>query len=221
MTKAAKPMEISTKITAPNIKTQEFFIRGTAPLVVHKFSAKAIAIIREKQQAGSQANKGKAKSAKNFEEVFQGARHLSTEGWDGVPASAFRSGMISACRLIGFKMTLAKLSVFVQADGFDATEGTPLIKIISPAGPEQHEAMVRLATGVCDISVRPMWRKWGARLRISYDADQFTRADTANLLARVGAQVGICEGRPDSKSSAGCGWGTFMLCDSEADILND
>lgn len=209
MAKDTTNMEI--KISAPNIREAKFIIRGTAPLVVHKFSAKAKAMIRQKQEAGSLANKGKSKSAKDFEEVFQGARHISTEGWDGIPAAAFRAGIISACRLVGFKMTLAKLSIFVAADGFDKTEGTPLVRILSPAEPERNESMVRLATGVCDISVRPMWRYWGAELRIQYDADQFTADDVRNLLARVGAQVGVCEGRPDSKSSAGCGWGTFEL----------
>lgn len=209
MAKDTTNMEI--KISAPNIREAKFLIRGTAPLVVHKFSAKAKAMIRQKQEAGSLANKGKSKSAKDFEEVFQGARHISTEGWDGIPAAAFRAGIISACRLVGFKMTLAKLSIFVAADGFDKTEGTPLVRILSPAEPERNESMVRLATGVCDISVRPMWRYWGAELRIQYDADQFTADDVRNLLARVGAQVGVCEGRPDSKSSAGCGWGTFEL----------
>ena len=209
MAKDTTNMEI--KISAPNIREAKFLIRGTAPLVVHKFSAKAKALIRQKQEAGSLANKGKSKSAKNFDEVFQGARHLSSEGWDGIPASAFRAGIISACRLVGFKMTLAKLSIFVAADGFDETEGTPLVRILSPKEPERNESMVRLATGVCDISVRPMWKIWGAELRIQYDADQFTADDVRNLLARVGAQVGVCEGRPDSKSSAGCGWGTFEL----------
>jgi ribosomal protein S17 len=41
--------------------------------------------------------------------------------------------------------------------------------------------------------------------------DQFKVQDVANLLSRVGEQVGICEGRPDSKNSAGMGWGTFQV----------
>lgn len=35
--------------------------------------------------------------------------------------------------------------------------------------------------------------------------------DVANLMNRVGAQVGIGEGRPDSKNSAGMGWGLFSI----------
>ena len=55
-----------------------------------------------------------------------------------------------------------------------------------------------------------MWQTgWEAALRVQYDADQFTRHDVTNLLVRVGLQVGIGEGRPDSRKSNGQGWGLF------------
>lgn len=211
---------VELKIAPPKLQTAEFFIRGTAPLVIHKFSQKAIKQIRDKQELGSLAGKGKKREGKNFEELFNGARHVSTDGWDGIPCAAFRCAMISACRLVGFKMTLAKLSIFIQADGFDATEGTPLIKIIGDR-PERLESMVRIGIGgsTTDISVRPIYRKWGAKLRVTFDADQFQLLDIANLLVRVGVQVGICEGRPDSKSSCGQGWGTFEVVKMAEDIL--
>jgi hypothetical protein len=110
-------------------------------------------------------------------------------------------------------MTLAKLSIFFEADGFDAVDGTPLIRIIGE--PEVCEMPVRNATGVIDIRVRPMWREWSATLRIRYDLDQFSQTDVANLLQRVGMQVGIGEGRPDSKSSSGLGWGLFKIAEGE------
>jgi hypothetical protein len=59
--------------------------------------------------------------------------------------------------------------------------------------------------------VRAKFWPWSADVNISYDSDQFTSTDVANLLQRVGQQVGIGEGRPDSKMSAGMGWGTFTL----------
>ena len=74
---------------------------------------------------------------------------------------------------------------------------------------------VRNATGVVDIRSRPMWDEWEADVRIRFDADQFSLTDITNLLSRVGAQVGIGEGRPDSKSSAGMGWGMFRLSDAQ------
>ena len=201
-------------ISPPNTKSGEVWILGNAPLVIHKFSDKAKNMIREKQAAGSVANSKKKREAKDFDEVFNGARHISFDGWDGIPAAAFRNACISACRLVNFKMTLAKLSIFVEADGFDNTEGTPLIKIIGGA-PRKLESMVRLATGVCDISVRPQWLEWGARLRFKYDADQFSASDVVNLIARAGMQVGICEGRPGSTNSNGMGWGTFEISNRE------
>ena len=70
---------------------------------------------------------------------------------------------------------------------------------------------VRNATGVCDIRIRPMWDEWNAVVRIRFDADIFSLTDVTNLLMRVGEQVGLCEGRPDSKQSAGMGWGLFKI----------
>ena len=60
-----------------------------------------------------------------------------------------------------------------------------------------------------------MWEKWGAVLRVRFDADAFSVADIANLIARAGTQVGVCEGRPDSKDSAGMGWGLFAIAESK------
>lgn len=184
-------------------------ISGTAPYVQNNFSAKSRQKMIDTQMAGSTAQKSRVKEAKDFVELFHGAMHLSTEGWHGIPASAFRAACIDVCRMVGFKMTFAKMSIFVEADGFDSVDGTPLVKLESVAGPEPVEHAVRNATGVADIRVRPMWREWSARLRIRFDADQFTQADVVNLLERAGQQVGVGEGRPFSKNSAGMGWGMF------------
>ncbi|MBS7790262.1 hypothetical protein KTR66_09660 [Roseococcus sp. SDR] len=200
----------SIAISPPDLRVLQMKIIGTAPLMVCKFATKAKNAMMEKQAAGSVAKKGSKRAAKDFDEAFQQARHISTEGWDGFAAGAIRNAMISACRLVGFKMTLAKLSVFVIADGFSADDGTPLIRIIG-GEPERTDMPVRNATGVMDVRTRPMWREWAAVLNIRYDADQFSATDVMNLLARVGMQVGIGEGRPDSKQSAGMGFGTFEV----------
>ena len=207
--KQAQAQETAVSITAPKIETAEFHILGTAPYVQLRFSEKAMTMMRAKHEAGSQANKKKAKEARDFDEDFRQSLHVSDEGWNGIPASAFRNAMISACRLVGFKMTLAKLSVFVLPDGFDRVDGVPLIKI--EGDPEPHIMHTRNATGVCDLRVRAKYWPWSAIIRVQYDADQFTPTDAANLRTRVGAQVGIGEGRPDSKQSGGMGWGTFRL----------
>lgn len=202
--------ETAVQIKAPQIKTAVFAIEGTSPYVQNRFSQKAIDAMKQKQEAGSQATKGRKRDAKDFQALYEGAMHISREGWHGIPAGAFRAAMIGVCRLVGFKMTLAKLSVFIQADGFDAIDGTPLVRITKGA-PHYVEHPVRNESGVFDIRPRPMWDEWEAKVRISWDEDQFSVTDVANLLARVGLQAGIGEGRPDSRDSAGLGWGTFKL----------
>ena len=198
-------------IKAPDIRDLVFSIVGTAPYCQANFPAKAEAMMREKMMAGGTAKGKKPRAARDFDDDYEQSKHYSTDGWVGIPAGAFRAAMISACRLVNFKMTLGKKSIFVLADGFDKKDGTPLIAISGQ--PEKSEMHVRNATGVADIRVRAMWREWSAKVRVQYDADQFTPSDVTNLMMRVGQQVGIGEGRPDSRASAGLGWGTFKVAE--------
>ena len=197
------------QIKAPNLQTAEFRIIGTAPYMQARFAAKAMQAMMAKHAAGSQANKSKNRAARDFNADYEGAKHKFKDGTCGIPAGAFRNAMVSACRLVNFKMTIGKLSVFVEADGLDEVDGTPLVRI--KGTPERTDLAVRNDSGVCDIRVRPMWREWSALVRIRFDADQFSVEDVANLLARVGMQIGIGEGRPDSKESCGMGYGLFKI----------
>ena len=55
---------------------------------------------------------------------------------------------------------------------------------------------------------------WSATVRVKFDADMFSLSDVINLFMRAGQQVGIGEGRPDSKKSHGMGWGTFHVTEA-------
>lgn len=198
-------------ISRPKIETIEFALTGTAPYVQHKFSAKAIKIMGDGMKAGSTNKKGKKREARDFKADFIGATYRAKNGKYGMSAPAFRNAMISACRMAGFKMTHAKLSVFVMADGYDAEDNTPLV-FFTKGKPKMHVGPVRNANSSCDLRSRPMWNEgWQVKLRVQYDADQFTATDVANLLMRAGMQVGVGEGRPDSKNSCGMGWGLFSI----------
>ncbi len=198
-------------IAAPNFQVVAFLIRGDSPYVQNKFSEKARKEMHDKQEAGSTAKKGTKRESKNFKKCYEDAMYKSKDGWHGIPAPAFRNACISACRVCGFQMTKAKLSIVCLADGFDPGDGTPLVKI-TKGKPKYSELPVRNATGVIDLRARPMWDPgWEAVVRLQFDADQFTLQDVTNLLHRVGKQVGIGEGRPDSKQSNGMGWGTFEI----------
>lgn len=198
------------QISAPNFKTAVFEIVGTAPLVINRFSQKAKGTIMETQEGGRAAGNKKKREPKDFDAVFNGARYINEKGWDGFHAGSIRNACISACRLVGYKMTIAKLSIFVEADGWDKFEPQiPLIRIKGVAKKQIDPCVV--ANGNIDLRARAAYYDWSAKLKIRWDADQFTIQDISNLLMRVGMQVGIGEGRPDSKKSAGMGWGLFML----------
>jgi len=216
---AASPASlVNVKITPPDIQRAVLWLIGDTYLCVHRFSEKAMTDIRTTQEAGSKSRSRKKRDPKNFEQLFQAARHLSSEGWDGVPASAFRNAMISACRVADYKMTHAKLAVFIREDGHDQ-DGMPIVKIHSDDQPEMWIAPARNANGSFDLRSRPRWKPgtWRIQLHVEYDGGVFSLEDITNLLMRVGFQVGIGEGRPDSKDSAGIDYGKFHL-ESEADV---
>lgn len=204
-------------ISAPKFGITEFLIEGTAPLVVERFSKKAE--LMAKMAEGKSAGSKKVRDARDYEKEAEEARYRAPEGWEGMNAAAFRAAMISACRLVGFKMTLAKLSTFIEADGFDKNDGVPLVRVYGES--HTYTAHTRNATGVVDVRSRPMYRNWAAKLRVRYDTDQFKMVDVLNLVARCGMQVGIGAGRPDSKASAGCGFGLFNVVptDREKEVI--
>jgi hypothetical protein len=161
-------------------------------------------------EEGKSASSKRKRDPQSTDQLFQEARYISEEGWDGFHAGSIRAAMISACRLVDFKMTLAKLSIFVKQNGRDAQEPQiPLIRIYGDA--VKQEDMARVDNGNPYITVRAAYYDWKAKFVMRWDNDQFSIQDVTNLLHRVGEQVGIGEGRPGSPNSAGMGWGTFTV----------
>jgi len=184
-------------------------IVGTSPYMQSKFSKTNQQKIMDTQSAGQQAKSKRRREPRNYEKDYEGATHFFEGGREpGIPASAFRNALISACKLVGFHMTKAKCAIFAEADGVD-DEGTGLVKIEGKR--EMSLKPGRNADFSCDIRSRPIWKKWAANLRLRFDEDQFSVSDVINLLIRVGAQIGIGEGRHDSKKSNGIGYGCFSV----------
>jgi hypothetical protein len=201
-----KKAEIVT-VTPPNIQAIAVRLVGNAPFMQARFSEKAMLAMQHKMDGTTKKGSKNAREARDFQADYEAAMHISEEGWAGIPCSGLRAAMISACRLVNFTMTRAKLSIFIPAEGFDRVDAQPLFRIYGE--PEINIAPVRNATGVFDLRARPLWKKWHSDVTIQFDEDQFDVQAVLNLIRRVGLQVGLGEGRPDSRNSAGLGYGTF------------
>lgn len=202
----------SVTITAPNFQTVELRIVGNAPYVQHAFPKEMKDIMVKAREQGGAARKSK-KDAIDFQKKYEDARHVSTDGWCGIPALAIKAAMVEAATLVGMFKTDIRKMINVEGDGYDRFDDAPLFKI--KGEPEMAQHVVRLKGTTPDISTRAMWREWESVVAIRFDRDQLTESDVANLLVRAGMQIGIGEGRPASKSSVGMGWGTFDVVGRE------
>ena len=202
---AAAPQERHVTIKPANFQTAIFHIKGTSPLVINRMSQKA-----KEGLVKPPPGTNRPPDNRTPEQKYNDARYISKDGWDGFNASAIRCAFISVCRVVNYKMCRAKLSFFTIEDGRDALEPqVPLIRIYGESI-MQHD-IGRTSTGDAVPLYRPAYHDWSAKLRVRWDADQFSLTDVTNMLSQIGERVGIGEGRYDSKRSAGQGWGCFVV----------
>lgn len=180
----------------------EIEIRGTAPLIVHRWSEKARRMMLDAQQG-----KKNPKQAKNPQEDFETSMYRFEDGGHGFPIMAFKSATVKGgARLFGkaVKMTeLRQLCTFLP-DGL-GTDGTQLARIVGDE-PIMREDMVRVGMGTADIRYRAEYREWGAVLRIEYVPSVI---DLSSVVALVdaGGTNGVGEWRPEKSGS----YGTFEV----------
>ena len=168
-------------------------------------------MLKESMEKGQVDKKrGNKLPPKDFEKGYEGSKHLSVDGWCGIPCIAFKAAMVRAGSLVGVEMTKAKQCIEILADGV-ATHGSGLVRITS-GEPERFDAYVRNSNGSPDIRARARFPAgWEATVTIRYDADFLSASSVINLLARAGWSVGVGAGRPFSTMSVGQGWGTFEV----------
>jgi len=176
-------------VGSPRFQEAQFKIVGTAPYVSSNFTA-----------VGA-PEKGVLDSP-----------HEAADGWYGIPAVLFRKAMIVACRVAGFRMTKAKVAVFVEADGLAKLDGEPLVRF-TKGKPHSVERFLKYGGGRVSMGAQERWNAgWEAVVRVRFDADLFALVDVANLMLRAGMQVGLGAGRPDPTGGPGMGWGLFEIC---------
>lgn len=185
------------------IKEVKIPIVGISPLIVHKWSEKAMKQIQDKQG-------GKAKNKKHDirvpEDDYEQAKHQSPKGWDGFPAAGFKAAMIRGAKMIGMVMKDTQTSFFIKAD----CEETQLVRI--EGEPRLRTDMVRVGMGSADVRYRPEYPEWKAILTIEYNEGVISLDQIFQLVKAAGYGCGIGEMRPEKTKF---NYGRFKLADEK------
>jgi hypothetical protein len=188
-------------IKPPRRKIIDIEIRGTSPLVMHKWDEKA----KEQMRRKHAGDKTKNRDVRDPEAECEAATYRLSDGRVGFPVTAFKGAMINAAHKdLGLPKTLVKSGLFIHSDEDD------LVWVDTPTE-KMREDVVRVGQGSTDLRYRPQFSEWRVKLRMEYDEDLLTANALVNLLNRAGFGVGVGEYRPEK----GGDWGRFEVVGTE------
>lgn len=182
-------------------------IRGTAPLIAHRWSEKAKRQLQESHTTDTAAQP--KRQPKDPVEIFNGCRYRLTDTQDGFPASAFKAAIVHAARMFeGITQAALKGAVTVLGDGPDQL--VPLV--YDDDNPTMREDITRNSGrgSTVDTRWRPQYDPWSATLKIRVVKQQL---DVKSLYALVDAAGlgGVGDWRPSSPKSATGSYGTWEI----------
>lgn len=189
---AAEAGEAVKKIVLPRLQTERIMVRitGVSPLIMHKWSTKAVEMMLGKQM-------GKASSGKEHKDPQQDYMDSIYRDGDGkivFPSLAFKSAAVTACTSLGKAITkVAARQAFHVMGEFVRIEGEPRMR----------QDMVRVGMGTADIRFRAEFPEWEAVLPIVFNTRVFSDEQLLNLFNIAGFAVGIGEWRPERDGQNG------------------
>lgn len=187
--KAATPEVV--KLVGPDLRTTEIRLKGTAPLISHRWSDKAKKLMLDKQM-GKASQK---KPPKDPEEEYRESLYVHPEGGYGFPAVAFKAAMVRYGTYADQKMTYLRGAFHVLGE---------LVKI--EGEPRMREDMVRIP-GSADIRYRAEFPEWRVALPVRYNARALTLEQLVSLAQGAGFSTGVGEWRPEKDGQ----YGTFEV----------
>jgi len=182
---------------------------GLSPVIPHKWSEKALRMMRESQSGVKTRAK---KDAKDPQAEAEGSTYYLPDGRPGIPATAFKAAMVGAIRLFdGLTMVVAKSALFVEGDALDE-QGNDLVAISGPR--ILREDTPRNATGVADLRYRYAYgnndEPWRATLKVTYLPRVIDQQSILLLLDAAG-NGGVGDWRPSAPKSATGTFGRFEV----------
>lgn len=176
-------------------------IKGTSPLIVHRFDEKAKEMMLQAMQTKTRAKKQPRDPVADFGRSM----YRFADGGHGFPAVGFKAAMVDSARLFdGVKMTELKAALYVEGEGPDQ-----LIRIEADE-PRMREDTVRVGMGTADLRYRAEYFPWSAQIVVNFVPSMISPASVVAIVDAAGLG-GVGEWRP-SKAKTGI-YGTFQVQD--------
>lgn len=179
----------------------EIAIEGITPIIPHKWSEKALRLMREKQMSEPGTLKAK-REAKDPKAEADGAAYWMEDGTPGMPATAFKAATVDACRFFqGITFVDAKQMLFIHGEGPD--------QLVAIHGEQElREDTPRNATGVADLRYRYQYFPWRAVLVVRFMPSMIT-PESVVALVDAGGRGGVGDWRPSAPKSKTGTFGTY------------
>lgn len=205
-----KPAEVMIPKIQTSIAT--ITLRGTAPLIVHAFGAKARKMILDKQKKVAKVAREAKDPFQDFVEslyILPGAKLPagkleSGDAWPfkantfGFPKTAFKQSAIGACSYImGVTKVHVRGAIHIIGDDIVPIKYSKLVmrEDVVRIGPIQNR--------VADIRFRGEFRDWSVTLQIQFNSRLLTIEQVVNLFEHAGFHVGVGEWRKEKDGDFG------------------
>lgn len=180
-------------VSLPNVTRVRVALRlkGTSPLLCHRFEEKAITEMLTKQ-IGIPYERGK----KHPKGQFEGGKYLNTKGEDCLPTSAIRKAMVEAATFSDDMTKKLALGAFY---------------FIGEYAPLKFDRC-EMRTDVCrtsglgrvpDIRFRPEYHDWSADVVVDFNSRMITIDQLLYLVREAGTAIGLLEWRAQKAGSHG------------------
>jgi hypothetical protein len=184
-------------------------IEGTAPLIVHAWSAKAKRMMLDAQQG-----RKTPKQAKDPDADFEASMYRFPDGGHGIPTMALKAATVKGGgRAFGksVRQTELRQHLTFQPDGY-SVDGLALTRLIV-GEPRMREDLVRVGMGTADLRYRAEYSPWSADVRIEFLPELISLGSVVALVDAGGAN-GVGEWRPERNGS----FGTYRVADASEDL---
>lgn len=197
-----EPAEKAIEITRPATERILVPVRGTTPLIMHRFSEKS-----RRQMLDTMQGRRTPKTAKDPEADFEASLYYLDRTSEetgrrllGFPVLAFKAATVGAARFYGKEVSMTGLRQTLFFTGETGSDNMLMAPILGDV--EMREDIVRVGQGT-DLRYRGEVSDWSTVLDVLYVTSSLTRGSVLSLIDAGGMGVGVGEWRPQKNGTSG------------------